>query len=95
MPRAAARGVVIPQQIVTARGAARGCDVAASDFGSRRLSRVGLDNQRDVTERILRHCGMWEGPVRTRASACASSGRSVGNPDEPRELQLVVDPEFL
>jgi hypothetical protein len=51
--------------------------------------------QRSVIERILRHCGLWEGPIRTRAN---SRGPPVGAqkaPDEPRELQLVLDPEFL
>ena len=47
--------------------------------------------QRDVIERILCHCGLWEGPLRTLASA----RRSEQDPDEPRELQLVLDPEFL
>ncbi len=69
--------------------------VASSDLGPQRLSRVGLDNHRDVIERVLRHCGLWEGPIRTLASARAPPGRSVGDPDEPRELQLVLDPEFL
>ena len=52
-------------------------------------------DQRPVIERILRHCGLWEGPIRTLAN---SRGPPVGAqqaPDERRELQLVLDPEFL
>ncbi len=51
--------------------------------------------RRDVIEGVLRQCGLWEGPIRTLASARAPPSRSVGDPDEPRELQLVLDPEFL
>jgi hypothetical protein len=52
-------------------------------------------SQRDVVERILRHCGLWEGPLRTMPSARAPPSRPERDPDEPRELQLVLDPEFL
>ncbi len=53
--------------------------------------------QRDVVEKILRHCGMWEGPLRTLATARSPpKGRaSDREPAEPRELQLVLDPEYL
>jgi hypothetical protein len=51
--------------------------------------------QQDLIERILRHCGLWEGPIRTRTSTRAPPKRSERHPDEPRELQLVLDPEFL
>ena len=51
--------------------------------------------QRDVIERILRHCGLWEGAIRTLANARAPPKGSERDPDEPRELQLVLDPEFL
>jgi hypothetical protein len=51
--------------------------------------------QTQVIERILRHCGLWEGPLRTHASA-----RSP--PADPRhptaaadELELVMDGDFL
>ena len=52
--------------------------------------------QRDVIEKILRHCGLWEGPLRTLANPRAPPKRGT-RPDgaEPRELQLVLDPEFL
>ncbi len=48
--------------------------------------------QQDVVERILRHCGLWEGPIRTLAGARAPPHRSGRHPDEP---ELVMDPEFL
>ncbi len=53
--------------------------------------------QRDVVEKILRHCGLWEGPLRTLPTArgpphTANSDRDAS---EPRELQLVLDPEYL
>ncbi len=48
--------------------------------------------QQDVVERILRHCGLWEGPIRTLAGARAPPHRSARPPDEP---ELVMDPEFL
>jgi hypothetical protein len=51
--------------------------------------------QQDAIERILRHCGLWEGPVRTLASARAPPARSQPDPQQPRELRLVLDPEFL
>jgi len=52
-------------------------------------------NQREVIERILRHCGLWEGPIRTLAGPRGPPGSSEENLDEPRELQLVLDPKFL
>ncbi len=51
--------------------------------------------QRDVIERILRHCDLWEGPIRTLANARAPPDGAQRDPDEPRELQLVLDPEYL
>jgi hypothetical protein len=51
--------------------------------------------QSDVVERILRHCGLWEGPIRTLACTRPPPRGSVPDPDEPRELQLVLDPEYL
>ena len=51
--------------------------------------------QRVVIERILRHCRQLEGPIRTLANARAPRKGSARDPDEPRELQLVLDPEFL
>ena len=52
--------------------------------------------QRDVVERILRHCGLWEGPIHALASARSTPHKpSNQDCDEPRELQLVLDPELL
>jgi hypothetical protein len=53
--------------------------------------------QRDVVEKILRHCGLWEGPLRTLATARSPPASEDSDRDlaEPRELQLVLDPEFL
>ena len=51
--------------------------------------------QRDVIERRLRHCGLWEGAIRTLANARGPPNGSERNPDEPRELRLVLDPEFM
>ena len=60
--------------------------------------------QRDVVEKILRGHqsaamvgGLWEGPLRTLATARSppASEDSDRDPAEPRELQLVLDPEFL
>ncbi len=50
--------------------------------------------QRDVIERILRHCGLWQGPLRTLANARGPPGRTPQVPDQPRDLELVLDPEF-
>ena len=54
-------------------------------------------SQRDIVENILRYCGLWEGPLRTLATARAppKAGDPDRDPAEPRELQLVLDPEFL
>ncbi len=51
--------------------------------------------QREVIERILRHCNLWQGPVRTLANARGPPSISEQDPGQPRELQLVLDPEFL
>ena len=72
--------------------------------------------QQDIIEQILCHCGLWEGPVRTLATARAPPPVSKPRPatadelelvadddylefqrreNEPGELQLVLDPEFL
>jgi hypothetical protein len=51
--------------------------------------------QQDVIERILRHCGLWEGPVRTPAGARPPPVGSGGDPQQPCERRLVLDPEFL
>jgi len=51
--------------------------------------------QQDVIERILRHCGLWEGPLRTLVHPRAPPAPADPDEDQPRELQLVLDPEFL
>ena len=51
--------------------------------------------QADVIERILRHCGLWEGPIRTNAGPRAPPDRSHRAPSEPCDLQFVPDPDFL
>ena len=51
--------------------------------------------QRGVAERILRHCGLWEGPIRTLASACRPPNRPLRHTDQTREFQRVLDPEYL
>jgi len=40
-------------------------------------------------------CGLWEGPIRTLAKSRGPPKGAEQNPDEPRELQLVLDPELL
>ena len=51
--------------------------------------------QADVIERILRHCGLWEGPLRTLATARAPPPAGKPRPAEPGELEVVLDDEFL
>ena len=46
--------------------------------------------QQDVVERILRHCGLWEGHPHARRPCAAA--RIAAAPDEP---QLVMDPGFF
>ena len=50
--------------------------------------------QQDVIERILRRCGLWERPLCTLANSRAPPRQAESDPDEPRELHLVLDPEF-
>jgi hypothetical protein len=52
-------------------------------------------DKRPVIERILRHLRLWEGPIRTLPKSRGPPKGAEQNPDEPRELQLVLDPEFL
>jgi hypothetical protein len=52
--------------------------------------------QHEVIEKILRHCGLWEGPIRTLASARAPPrGGARRAADAAGELELVPDAEFL
>ncbi|MCP4591912.1 MAG: hypothetical protein GY842_14350, partial [bacterium] len=55
--------------------------------------------QADVIERILRHCGLWEGALRTnagpRAPPVVDPILEGSNPSsELRDLELVPDPEY-
>ena len=51
--------------------------------------------QADVIERILRHRGLWEGPLRTNASARAPPESSARISSVPADPQFVPDPEYL
>ncbi len=51
--------------------------------------------QQDVIERILRHCGLWEGSIRTLANSRAPPAGSRRGSIAAGELELVADPEFL
>jgi hypothetical protein len=51
--------------------------------------------QQEVIERILRHCGLWEGPLRTLATARAPPLAPAPSSTAPGELALVPDGEFL
>ena len=51
--------------------------------------------QSEVIERILRHCGLWEGPLRTNASARAPPDGAQQVSAAPPDPQFVPDPEFL
>jgi hypothetical protein len=44
---------------------------------------------------FLRYSGLWEGPIRTLANPRGPPVALGRASDEPRELQLVLDPEFL
>jgi hypothetical protein len=50
--------------------------------------------QGNLIERTLRHCGLWEGPLRTLACARVPPHGSRRDPSESRDLELVADPEF-
>ncbi len=45
--------------------------------------------------RILRHCGLWEGPLGTLATARAPPPAYKPRPAEPSELEVVLDDKFL
>jgi hypothetical protein len=51
--------------------------------------------QGDVIERILRHCGLWEGPLRPLARPRPPPSGSRRAADAARELEFVPDAEFL
>ncbi len=51
--------------------------------------------QQDVIERILRHCGLWEGPIRTLATARAPPRVAMPRPAVTGELDIVPDDEYL
>ena len=48
----------------------------------------------DAVERIVRHCGFWESPIRKLTIARAPLQGSQRAPDQARDLELVPDPEF-
>jgi hypothetical protein len=51
--------------------------------------------QSDVIERILRHCGLWEGLLRTRASARSPPAGPRHPSTAADELERVIDGDFL
>ena len=51
--------------------------------------------QHEAIEKILRHCGLWEGSIRTLASPRAPPRYSRRAADAARDLELVPDAEFL
>ena len=51
--------------------------------------------QSDVIQRILRHCGLWQGFIRTHASPRAPPTTKSPLPPAPCEFVLVPDGEFL
>ena len=51
--------------------------------------------QSDVIQRILRHCGLWQGFLRTHASPRAPPAAKQPLPTAPCEFELVPDGEFL
>ncbi|MDG2012685.1 MAG: hypothetical protein P8J33_04220 [Pirellulaceae bacterium] len=51
--------------------------------------------QTDVIQRILRHCGLWQGFLRTHASPRAPPTAQQPLPTAPREFVLVPDGELL
>jgi hypothetical protein len=51
--------------------------------------------QGDMIEQILRHCGLWEGPLRTSAGPRAPPDRCHQAPTDSREFELIPDEEFL
>jgi hypothetical protein len=48
-----------------------------------------------VIERILRHCGQWEGPIRTNAGPRAPPDGSHRVSAELPDPRFVPDPEYL
>ncbi|MDG1808281.1 MAG: hypothetical protein P8I27_10305, partial [Pirellulaceae bacterium] len=51
--------------------------------------------QSDVIQRILRHCGLWQGFIRTHASPRAPPAAKQPLPTAPCEFVLVPDGELL
>jgi len=60
----------------------------------RRIIRFIERCQVDVIERMLRHVGLWEGPVRTLTTARAPRATHSASA-ERGELTLVLDGKFL
>jgi len=51
--------------------------------------------QADVIERVLRHCGLWEGPLGTLANPRAPPHAAERTPSARHELECVPDSEYL
>ena len=64
-----------------------GCAMRSVRFIERRQS--------DVFQRILRHCGLWQGLIRTHVSPRAPPTAQQPLPTAPREFEWVPDGEFL
>ena len=63
--------------------------------GARKIVGFIERRQQDVIGRILPRCGRWESSLRTLPYPRAPPSCTEPDPDEPRELPLVLDPEFL
>ncbi len=50
-----------------------------------------IDNCQLPTTQILRHCGLWEGLLRTLASARGPPGRPSQVPEPRCDLELVLE----
>ena len=51
--------------------------------------------QAEVIEQILRHCGLWEGPLRTHAGPRSPPDAAPRVSPESPDPQFVPDAEFL
>ena len=58
------------------------------------VSFIERSPQGDVIERILRHCGLWEGPLRTSARP-RPRPQSSHHASTQHDLDFVPDTEFL
>ena len=60
--------------------------------GQMRVIRFIEARQEEVIRRILQHCGLWQGPLPGLPPARPPPVQK--RPPPPREVQLVLDPEF-